>query len=117
VCKKLKGFLSLKISLEEGVESREKEGVSRHHEEEEGGKKAKAKLCTVLSRHREFGWFGWEGGRTRNQGRGKDKESGKGSGLFPGPRDTRGFSEVGFGLGFFLRNGGERVAQGAEFEI
>lgn len=51
------------------MESREEEGVSRDHEEEEGGKETRAKLCTVLSRDLEFGWFGWEGGKTRNQRR------------------------------------------------
>lgn len=75
-CKKLEDFLCLKISLEEGVESREeKEGVSRDHEEEEGGKKARAKLCPAGI---------WSlGGLV---GKGKDKESDKGSDLFPGPR-------------------------------
>lgn len=33
-------------------------------------------------------------------GRGEDKESEKGSGLFPGPGGRRGFSEAGFGLVF-----------------
>lgn len=65
--KKLKDFLSLKISVEEGVESREEEEVSRDHEEEEEGKKARAKLCTVLSGDLECGRCGWEGRKTRNR--------------------------------------------------
>lgn len=91
------------MSLEEGVESREDEGVSRDREEEEGGK-SQAVHCA----ERGSGvWVVW-------LGREKDKESDKGSGLFPGPRVRRGFSEAGFVL-FFSRN--ERVARGAEFEI
>lgn len=43
----LKDFLSLKISLEESLKSREEEGVSRDHEEEKGGKKGRTQtaLC------------------------------------------------------------------------
>lgn len=78
--------------------------VSRDHEEKEGGKKARAKLCTKQRSSVRVVWLG----------RGKDKESDKDSTLFPAPRVRRGSSEAGF-VFIFLRN--ERVARGAEFEI
>lgn len=60
-CKELEDFLRLKISREESVEER----VQRDHEkgEEEGEKKARGKLCTVLSSHQSWSSLAGKGER------------------------------------------------------
>lgn len=87
------------------MESREEEkcqGTTRKR-----GEERKQEPSSALSKDPEFGWFGWEGGKPRNQTRTVACSQDPGS--------EEDFQKQGLFCFVFLRN--ERVAPGAEFEI